>query len=97
MSLKFVLLQVMRDWEKTDLVKMSTHLSDDNPVVYRPYRLSYNDRKVMRDMVDNLLQNNISRESDSPYSSPILLVKKKNGEQRMCVDYRALNSKTIKD
>ncbi|KAK9695492.1 hypothetical protein QE152_g32532 [Popillia japonica] len=82
---------------KTSILKMSIHLSDDTPVVYRPYRLSYNERQVVRDMVSDLLDNGIIRESDSPYASPILLVKKKNGEQRMCVDYRALNAKTIKD
>lgn len=82
---------------KTDVIKMSIHLSDNTPVVYRPYRLSYNERKVVKGMIDDLLENKIVRESDSPYSSPILLVKKKNGEQRMCVDYRKLNSRTIKD
>lgn len=68
---------------KTDLIKMSIHLFDDKPVVYRPYRLSHNERKVVRDIVNNLLSNDVIRESDSPYSSPILLVKKKNGEQRL--------------
>lgn len=82
---------------KTDVAKMSIHLMDNSPVVYRPYRLSYNERKVVRNIVDDLLKNEIVRESDSPYSSPILLVKKKNGEMRMCVDYRKLNSKTVKD
>ena len=35
--------------------------------------------------------------SESPYASPIVLVKKKNGDMRMCVDYRALNKITLKD
>ncbi|WP_219823723.1 hypothetical protein, partial [Enterobacter cloacae complex sp. 2DZ2F20B] len=64
---------------KTDVLKMSIHLQDDNPVVYRPYRLSHNERQVVRDIVKDLLENEIIQESDSPYSSPIVLVKKKNG------------------
>lgn len=37
------------------------------------------------------------RPSHSPYSAPILFVQKKDGSLRMCTDYRALNSKTIRD
>ncbi|XP_039749185.1 uncharacterized protein LOC120625970 [Pararge aegeria] len=48
-------------------------------------------------MVDELLVNNIVRESNSPYASPALLVNKKNGEKRLCIDYRALNKITVKD
>lgn len=82
---------------KTDILKMTIKLSDDRPVIHRPYRLSHNERQIVREKVDDLLRNNIIRESNSPYSSPILLIKKQNGEFRLCVDYRALNSKTIKD
>lgn len=82
---------------RSSVLKMGIHLKDDNPVVYRPYRLSHHERKIVRDIVTDLLDNGIIRESSSPYSSPILLVKKKNGEQRMCIDYRALNAKTTKD
>ncbi|CAB3260211.1 unnamed protein product [Arctia plantaginis] len=48
-------------------------------------------------MVDELLQNDIIEESISSYASPILLVSKKTGGQRLCVDYRALNRRTLKD
>ncbi|EFA11625.2 hypothetical protein TcasGA2_TC004186 [Tribolium castaneum] len=72
-------------------------LTDDKPVVYRPYRLSHHERRIVRDLVNDLLGSGVIRESESPYSSPILLVRKKDGQHRMCVDYRQLNSKTIKD
>jgi hypothetical protein len=51
----------------------------------------------IRKIVDKYLRNGIIQESTSPYASPVLLVGKKNGEQRLCVDYRALNKITIKD
>lgn len=76
---------------------MDIDLHDKTPVVYRPYRLSHPERQKVRNMVEDLIQNDIVQESNSNYASPILLVKKKNGELRLCVDYRALNSKTVKD
>jgi hypothetical protein len=76
---------------------MQITLQDDIPVSYRPYRLAYSERNVVRGIVQDLLNNGIIRDSESPYSSPILIVKKKSGEYRMCVDYHSLNAKTIKD
>lgn len=77
--------------------KMSIRLENDRPSTYTPYRMSHSEKQTVDDMTQELLQNNIIRHSDSPYSSPILLVKKENGEQKMCIDYRKLNSVTIKD
>lgn len=82
---------------KTDLVKMEIHLKDDEPVVYRPYRLPFSERDKVRTMVSELLENGIIRPSTSNYASPIVLVKKKTGDIRLCVDYRSLNRKTVKE
>lgn len=77
--------------------EMVINLSSSQPVHCRPFRASNADRQTIRDIVNDLLENNIIRESNSPYASPALLVDKKNGEKRLCIDYRALNKITIKD
>jgi hypothetical protein len=43
------------------------------------------------------LKSGVIKESDSPYASQMVLVKKKSGEIRVCIDYRLLNQRTIKD
>lgn len=77
--------------------EMVINLTTSQPIQCRPYRASHSDREVIRKMVNELLENNIIRESNSPYASPALLVSKKNGEKRLCIDYRQLNKITIKD
>lgn len=69
----------------------------DKYVERRPYRLSPVEREKVRDIIKDLLEHNIIRESKSPYSSPIILVKKKNGDDRLCVDCRELNANTLRD
>lgn len=72
-------------------------LKEDKTVRYQPYRLSFSQREKVREIVSDLLENNIIRESSSPFASPIILVSKANGDVRMCVDYRSLNKITVKD
>lgn len=60
----------------------------------RPYRLSPAEKEVVRDKVKELLEAGVIRESTSAFASPILLVKKKDNSDRMCVDYREVNANT---
>lgn len=81
----------------TSVTEMKIELNSQRPVVYRPYRLSHHEREKVRAMVDDMLQAGIIRESVSSYASPIILVRKKDGNMRLCVDYRQLNSITVKE
>ena len=52
---------------------------------------------ALRKQLDELLEKGYVRPSTSPFGAPVLLVKKKDGSLRMCIDYRALNALTIKN
>jgi hypothetical protein len=63
----------------------------------RPYRLPYHKKNVMEELVQHLLTSNLIQPSVSPYSSPVILVKKKDGTWRLRVDYRKLNDNIVKN
>ena len=67
------------------------------PPAARQYRLSYHEMEELKKQLDTYVAQGWIRPSTSSYASPVLFVKKKTGELRMCVDYRALNRLTIRN
>lgn len=86
-----------KDLGCTNLVQMKIKLTTDQPIYRQPYRLSHSEQEIVKSKVAELLDAGIIKESESNYASPVILVKKKNGDSRLCVDYRALNAITVKD
>lgn len=67
------------------------------PVNARPYHYSPQHKTEIEQQVKQLLEARLITHSHSPFASPVLLVKKKDGTWRLCIDYRKLNDLTIKN
>lgn len=78
-------------------IQLKIVLKDDIPVAQRPRRLAIAEQKEVDKQVTQWLDDGIIRVSFSEYASPIVLVKKKDGSTRICVDYRRINEKMVKD
>lgn len=78
-------------------VKMSIVLKDEEPVYQRARRLSPIEREKVNAHINEWLRDGIAQPSLSDYASPVVLVDKKDGNTRLCVDYRQLNKKIIRD
>ena len=85
------------DVGRTDKVKHNIKLHDETPFKHRARPIHPDDFEAVRRHLEELLEAGIIRESESSFSSPIVVVKKKNGDVRLCIDYRKLNTQTIKD
>jgi transposase InsO family protein len=75
--------------------QIDTELS--KPIHCPPQRLGFQEREHIHSQVADMLKSNVIRKSTSPWSSRIVLVKKKDGKLRFCIDYRGLNKLTKKD
>ena len=78
----------------TDVIQHQIKLTSEVPVTSKPAnRLPYATRQDLKKDIQEMIDLGIIRESDSPYASPIVnvIVKKPDGSNRLCVDYRKLN------
>ena len=82
---------------RTSLVRHSINTGDTPPIKQPLRRAPFKQQELIEAEVDKMLEAGVVEPSDSPWSSPVVLVKKKDGTQRFCVDYRRLNKATRGD
>jgi hypothetical protein len=85
------------DLGRTSVVKHTIPLINDTPIKLRPYRIPFKLQEEGDNHIQQMLTNGIIRPSTSPWSAPVVLVKKKDGKSRFCVDFRRLNAVTVRD
>ena len=69
----------------------------DSPIKSPPCRILANYRAEVEDQLQQILSAGFIEESSSPWMAPLVLVRKKSGDLRLCVDYRELNKRMVKD
>ena len=86
-----------RDIGRTSVVRHSIDTGDASPVRQPARRLPFHQREKVRQLIDDMLSRGVIEPAAGPWSSPIVLVPKKDGTTRFCVDFRRLNNLTRKD
>ena len=81
----------------TDTVKMHIDVGVDRPIKMRPYRTPIKNREVIDKAIDEMLDADAIKRFRSPRSFPVIIVDKKNGSKRFCIDFRKLNQLTKKN
>src|SRR5258705_4801569 len=79
---------------KTDVVTHHIDTGDSPPIRMAPHRVHPEGRREMQRQVEEMLQADVIEESRSPWASPVVLVRKRNGTWRVCADYRQVNAVT---
>ena len=82
---------------RTDIAEHTIGTEAARPVKLPPYRLPHAHRETVQREIEEMLETGIIEPSQSEWSAPIVLVKKKDGTLRLCVDYRRLNSVSKSD
>lgn len=96
-SFEDVISQYDGDVGRTDVARHEIDTGNHKPIKIPPRRVPFGLREEAEKIVKDMQQKGVIRESISSWSSPIVLVKKKDGKLRFCVDYRELNKITVKD
>ena len=85
------------DLGRTSLVYHKIDTGEANPIKQAPRRLPFHQREETKNLLDGMLAKGIIVPAAGPWASPIVLVKKKDGSTRFCIDFRRVNEITKKD
>ena len=80
--------------DKPGMTKLTEHkieMVTDEPVRVKPYPIPYNLREELKQDIEQMMDMGVIRKSDSPYSSPFVIVRKEDGSNRICIDFRQVN------
>src|SRR6266498_3969662 len=87
----------MKEFGQTNIIQYTIQLLDEWLISKGNRLLDQKDRIWIKQELKDLLKRDIIRKSTSPYLAPIVVVDKKTGNRRMCIDYKDLNAKTKKN
>jgi len=76
---------------------MKILLNDESPILSRPRRFAFAETNVIDEQIEQWLDKGIIEDSDSEFTSPVVLAKENDGSQRLCVDFRRINKVIVKD
>lgn len=85
------------DLGRTGKLKHDIDTAGAHPVRQRVRRIPPQRRQEVQELLNKMLENGVIKPSNSPWASPVVLVRKKDGSLRFCIDYRKLNQVTTKD
>ncbi|GBN25984.1 Retrovirus-related Pol polyprotein from transposon 297 [Araneus ventricosus] len=82
---------------KTTKVELNILVKSNEPISHQPLRLPFSEKKIVQTQEAEWLEQGIVEPCSSEYSSPVVIVRKKDGTPRVCIDYRKLNKVVVKD
>ena len=97
-SFKDTIAETFNDLDKPcQVAKFTIETTTEHPIRIPPYRKSYKEREAIKKEVEMMMKAGIIQLSQSPWSFPVVLIPKRDGTSRFCVDYRKLNAITLQD
>ena len=85
------------DIGRTHLATHEVDTGSHPPICQKPYRVEFKNRHVIEEEVEKMLSIDLIEPAKSPWSSPVVLIPKKDGTVRFCVDFRKVNTVTVRD
>ena len=80
---------------RTNVIECDIKVTTDEPIKTKPYPLPFATRETVQAEIQKMIQLGVVEPSNSPYSSPVVLVPKPDGSKRFCIDFRNLNKVTV--